>query len=100
MKLPIDLKGVSPLKIFKKNFSIVLWVFLGIILVLTGLVIFKEVRKVTQVQTNPEGALDRIVRVNLTQHQALEKLLGDNSSFEPQPVPGANAFGSAPAKAP
>lgn len=102
MKLPsLNFKsgsGVSALNIFKHNLGLVLLCAIAIIAVLTGLVIFKEVRKVSQVQTDTSGILDKIVRVNLTQHQALEKQLGDNSSFEPIPVPGADVFGAAPTK--
>lgn len=98
IKIPINLKGLDALlDKAKGKLSILLWVFLGIIVLFTGLVIFQEVRKVTLVQTDTSGILDRIVRVNLGQHQALEKRLGENTSFQPWPVAGADAFGSAPA---
>ena len=93
----LNLKTVAALlDRVKSNFSLVLWVFLGIIIVLTGLVIYQEVRKVSSVQTDTAGILDRIVRVNMGQHESLEKKLGENSSFQPWPVAGADAFGPAP----
>ncbi len=99
MKLSLNLKSVGAVtNILKNNFSIVLWVFLGLIALLTGLVIFREVGKVSQVQTDTSGILDKIVRVNLGSYQALEKRLGENSSFRPGPIDGADSFGPAPIK--
>lgn len=98
IKIPINLKGLGNLvNTVKGKFSILLWVFLGLIIIFTGLVIFQEVRKVTSVQIDTSGILDRIVRVNLQQHGELENRLGENTSFQPWPVAGADAFGLAPA---
>lgn len=102
MKLSFDFKNFnlkssgSLINKIKSNYSILLWGFLGVIGLLTALVVFREVNKISLVQTDTAGILDKIVRVNLDKHQAIEKQLGENSSFEPQPVPGAGAFGAAP----
>lgn len=97
MKLSIDLKsGAMLLSKLKSNYSILLWGFLGVVALLTALVAFKEISKITLIQTDTAGILDKIVRVNLNSHQTIETRLGENSSFEPQPVPGADAFGAAP----
>ena len=99
MKLSLNLKsGTAAIHKLKDNFSLGLWVFLFIIAVLTGLVIFKEVRKVSQVQTDTSGLWDKIVRVNLSLHKNLETRLSENSSFQPQTVPGVKAFSAAPVK--
>jgi hypothetical protein len=80
----------------KIKLSLALWGLVAIIAVLAGLVIFKEVRKVTGVQTDSAAIFNRIVRVNMAQYKDLETRLTENSSFEPQPVPGAEAFSASP----
>ncbi len=96
MKLSIDFKNISVLNKLKGNFAIILWVFLLIIAALTGIVIYQEVGKVTVVQTDADGILDRIVRVKLSNHESLEKKLSENSSFQSVSVDGADAFGMPP----
>lgn len=96
MKLSINLNTASVINFAKHKFFIILWVFLGVIAVLTGLVVYNEVQKISQSQADTAGIMDKIVRLNLTQHQTLEKRLSENSSFQPIPVPGANAFGMPP----
>lgn len=80
----------------KGKLSLALSFGLTVIAILTGLVIYNEVNKVTQVQTNSDEIFGRIVRVNLSQYKVIEKQLGDYSSFQPSPVPGSDAFGPAP----
>ena len=92
MKLNLNFKQLSSLKKIKFSIASVLWVCVGIILVLTGLVVFSEVRKITLVQTDTSGIMDRIVRVKLPQHEELQKKLGENTSFRAAPVEGAEAF--------
>ncbi|HEX3100073.1 MAG TPA: hypothetical protein VHQ41_03850 [Patescibacteria group bacterium] len=101
MKLKFNFKfnKLSGSSLPKVKLSVVLWVVIGIVAVLSGLVIFKEVRKVTSVQTDNSAIFDRIVRVNLNQFKDLENKLGENSSFQPVIIPGANAFSTPPAAA-
>lgn len=99
MKLSLNFKNTTAiLAKLKSSLSIALWIFLIIITVFTGLVVFKEFQKISQVQTDTSSILDKIVRVNLPLHQTLEKKLGENSSFQSAPIEGANAFGIAPVK--
>lgn len=98
MKLSLDLKNITVLNKLKGNFSILLWVAILVVAFLTGLVVFNEVRKITQVQTDTSGILDRIVRVKLSNHENLEKRLGENSSFQPVKIEGAEAFSPVPLK--
>ncbi len=96
MKLAFDLKQMPVGKIKKIKLSLILWVVLAVIAVMTGLVVYNELSKVTAVQTDQDTIFDRIVRVNLNQFNAVEKRLSENSSFQPVPVPGASVFGPAP----
>ncbi len=100
IKIPFNLKSVGALlEKAKGKLSILLWLFLGVITILVGFMILQEMRKVSSVQTDTAGILDRIVRVNMGQHESLVQQLGENASFQPWPVSGADAFGLAPATA-
>ena len=99
MKLSINLKGVSIVPLLKKNISLLLLVFLVLVALLAGLIVFNEVRKVSQARTDNSAAnIGRILRVNTGKHEELEKQLDENSRFIPQDVPNADAFGSPPVK--
>jgi hypothetical protein len=97
MKLSMNIAGTSPLKIFKNNLSYSVAAVLAIVLVLTGLVVYRELGKISLVQVDQQRVLERMVRVNLSQEQALEKQLEENSRFEPVSIPDSNVFGTSPA---
>ncbi len=97
MKLKINLNFHSILDYFKKNLSIVMLTFLILVLILVGFIIFDEIKKITQVNDNAESS-GQILRVNLEKHKQLEKTLNNNSTFSPELIDGAGAFGVAPPK--
>ena len=97
MKLPFDLKkGASIITKLKSNYSMLLWLVLVLIATMTGWIIFQEIHKVVEVQPDTEGIMDKIIRVNVAKHQNIEKVLGENSSFQPYSVPGTEAFSTPP----
>jgi hypothetical protein len=101
--MKLDFKNLGSLAIgdkIKNNVSLLLLIVLGIIALMAGFVMFKEVRRVSQVRTDTSAVTGQIVRVNVTQHQAIEQKLEENLRFTPEIVPNADAFGSAPVIAP
>lgn len=98
MKLSINLKTESVVELLKKNISIILWVFLLIIFVLVGLIIFREYGKISQVRSDTSGVTGQTVRVNVQQHQEIENQFSENERFVPQAVPGSDSFGAAPTR--
>lgn len=96
----IDFKNLSFLKKFKSSISIMLWVCVFVIAVLTGFIIYGEYKKLSQAHISEEVTLDKIVRVNIEKHKQIIKQLNDNSSFQPKTIEKSNSFGIAPDKAP
>jgi hypothetical protein len=104
MTLPFNLnnrfKNISFESLLKTNLGLMLWVFLGIVVLAESFVIYQEISKVSQVQSDPNVAQSKIVRVNLDQHKKLEEKLRDNESFQPRTIPGGSSFGVAPSAIP
>lgn len=97
MKLAINLKFGSLADLFKKQLSFVLLGFIILIAIMSLFEMYGEIKKITEANKSSISQA-QIVRVNLEGHQQLEKKLNDNSTFEPVPVAGADAFGTAPNK--
>jgi hypothetical protein len=96
MKLSFDIKGASIIDSLKKRLSLGLWIFLLVVALFSGYIIFQEVKKITQANADTSGITGETVRVNISQHQALEQRLNENLQFSPEPIPGADAFGAQP----
>ncbi len=92
MKLAIDFKNLNPLKLILSKISIILWLFLGLVLLLVVWVVFSEVAKINQIQTDLSSAQNRIVRVNMDKYKEVEQRLNENASFSPKVIPGTDAF--------
>jgi hypothetical protein len=92
MTLKVDLKNISLFKKLKDYLGILLWVFLGIILLLVIWVAFGEISKISRSKSDTDTIQKKIVRVNMEKYKALENKLNDNATFMPQEVPGAEAF--------
>ena len=92
MKMSFDLKTFNPIQRILEKFHILLWAFLGIVFVAVAWVIFGEVAKITQSQTDLSSANNKIVRVNQEKYAELEKRLNDDASFSPQEIRGVEAF--------
>jgi hypothetical protein len=97
MKLSLDLKHLAVLDKVKKNYSILLWLFLAIVVLLESTVILSEWRKISQAQSDPNIVQAKAIRVNLEQHEKLEEKLNENANFQPRIIPGGSSFGVAPA---
>lgn len=95
----ISFKNLSSLSLgekLKNNVSLLLLIFLGIVALMAGFVMFKEVRKLSLASMDTSAVTGQIVRVNMTQHQAIEQRLEENLRFTPEIVQNADSFGSAP----
>ncbi len=98
LKFKIDFKNLTLLKIFKKHYSILLWLFLLVFVVLVGFVILGEYKKLLQSKATVNDSDLKIVRVDLAKHKEIETKLNASSSFQPQAVPKAFVFGVEPTK--
>lgn len=97
MKLSgLNFKTTSLGEVLKKNISIVLWIFVLVIVLSVAYIVYQEIRRVSQVRTDNSGVYGQIVRVNVGQHEALEKRLNENERFAPHVIPGADVFNTAP----
>ncbi len=98
MKLSFDYKNFKPLKKILSNISILLWLFLGLVLLLVVWVVFSEVAKITQSQIDLSSAQSKIVRVNMDKYKEVSERLNENASFSPRVIPGTDAFLPLPTK--
>lgn len=98
MKLSFNIKGGSVLTTIKKKIGMLLGLFLLVVAILAGLVIYKEWKKISLVRSDTSGITGQIVKVNLNQYQDLETQLNDNINFAPQTIEGSESFGTAPVK--
>lgn len=86
-------------ELLKKHLSGVLWVFLLIVAALVGYVVFKEVRKFTQVNVDNSGITGQIVRTDMSGHDALTQTLQNYSGFVPRAISGNSVFNTLPPEA-
>lgn len=100
MKLNLNLKKLSSFKLssIASNITLVLWIFLGLMILLVVWVILGEVRKVTGLSTDTSAAQSQVIRVNREKYNQLENRLNDSAHFSPEPTPKANSFGTPPDK--
>jgi hypothetical protein len=82
--------------IFKQHISILLWVFLGIVVLLEVIVIKGAIGTVLSVRNTPPVVQTSIVRVNMPMYDSVEKLLENNLSFDPSVTTNDSPFGLAP----
>ncbi len=83
-------------EISKKHLSTVLLVFIGVVALLVGFVVYREVRKFTQANSDTSGITGQIVKTNLNAHEGLTKRLEDYSRFSPRSISGNTVFSTAP----
>ncbi len=83
-------------KFFKQHISILLWLFLGIVVLLEAFVVKGAVDMVRKVRNTPPNVQTPIVRVNISQYDNIENLLQENTAFEPSATTNDDPFGLAP----
>lgn len=81
---------------FKKNLSLLLLIFLIIIFISVGFVVFKEVRNISRATADLSGITGQTVRVNLGLHQELSNHLDENQRFVPKNILGNSIFSPIP----
>jgi len=92
----INLNFGSLTGFFKRHTSILLWLFLALIVLLEVTIVKGATDMVLRVRNTPPNVQTPIVRVNITQYDAIEKLLEQNNSFEPSVTTNDNPFGVTP----
>ncbi len=97
MKLELKFDYKKTLSYVLKRFSLVLWVFLGLVLLAEALTIKASVNQI--LEANAEQAISnaKLLRVNFETYNAIEKRLTDNAAFVPSESSGIDPFG-VPAK--
>lgn len=101
MKISLNLKSLPIVPFIKKNTSLLMLLFLVVVALAAGWIMFSEVRKVSQARVDNSAAnIGKILRVNTVQHEELVKRLDENSRFIPNDVPNADSFGVPPTKTP
>ena len=83
-------------RIFKQHTSVLLWVFLLIVILLEFTVVKGAVDMVRRVRNTAPNVQTQIVRVNISQYNAIEKLLEENLSFDPSVTTNDSPFGTPP----
>ncbi len=102
MKLPNinlsakSIKDVPFLKNIKFRLNWGVWLYLFIILLALGWVLWGEWTKLKMINADASNLNDKIVRVNMQQHQEIERNLESNQRFVPEKVPGTEVFASPP----
>ncbi len=98
MKLSLKFDFKKSLSYILKRFSLVLWVFLGLVVIAEALTIKASVSQI--LQANAEQAINnaKLLRVNFETYNSIEKRLTTNSSFIPSESTGIDPFGVAPNK--
>lgn len=95
MNLNIKLDYKSILSKLLAKFSIVLWVFLGLVIFAEALVIQDSVAKILQANNLSQFSGAQLTRVNFTLYEQLEKRLTENSAFLPDEPSTEDPFGLA-----
>lgn len=91
INLKFDYKTILPFVL--KRFSLVLWVFLGLILVAEGLTIKSSLDKINAANAEPLLNNAQLLRVNFGNYDAIEKRLSHNQAFIPQEPTITDPFG-------
>lgn len=85
--MKLDLKAILPFIL--KRFSLVLWVFLGLVIIAEAFVIKSSIAKINKAQDQSQFSNSQLVRVNFNFYEAIEKRLSENAVFMPsQPTSG------------
>ncbi|QQS23074.1 hypothetical protein IPM19_00695 [bacterium] len=89
--MKLDLKAILPFIL--KRFSLVLWVFLGLVIIAEAFVIKSSIAKMNKAQEQSQFANSQLVRVNFDSYEAIEKRLSENASFVPSTPTSGDPFG-------
>ncbi len=94
VSLKFNFKDLVPLLLSK--FSLILWIFLAIVILVEGWVIKSSVDKVLAANDLSQFAGAQLTRVSFDVYDQIEKRLTENSSFLPSQPTTADPFGRAP----
>jgi hypothetical protein len=92
--IKFDYKAI--LQFLLKRFSIVLWVFLGLVIIAEGFVIKDSLNKILTATDQSVFAGAQLIRVNFTVYDTIEKHIDGNSKFLPEFDSAPNPFGTKP----
>ncbi len=81
VNIKFDYKKI--IQVLLKNFAIVLWVFLGLVIIAEGFVIKDSFSKILTVADQSQFVGSQLIRVNFTAYDQIEKKLEENSKFLP-----------------
>lgn len=87
----LDYKTILPLIL--KRFSLVLWIFLGLIILAEAFTIKSSVNKILEANAEQVTNLSQLLRVNFATYSAIDKRLTTNSAFAPADSSGVDPFG-------
>jgi tellurite resistance protein TehA-like permease len=81
INVKFDFKNI--LQLLLKKFSIVLWVFLGLILIAEAFIVNDSLSKVLTASDQSQFAGTQLIRVNFATYDAIENRLNENAKFLP-----------------
>ncbi len=93
MKIDLKFSLKSILPFILKRFSVVLWVFLGIIILAEAFTIKSSVDMITQANSEPLLNTAQLLRVNFESYEKIDKRLSHNLSFTPSEPKAGDPFG-------
>ena len=96
INLKFDYKKI--LQLLLKKFSIVLWVFLGLVIIAEGFVIKDSLDKILVASDQSQFAGAQLIRVNFNAYDSIEKQLDENSKYLPGFDNTNNPFGIKPGR--
>lgn len=93
MKLNIKLDYKQIIPFILKRFSLVLWVFLGLVILAEAFVLKSQVAKISKAREQSQFSNSQLVRVNFKTYEAIEKRLSESAAFIPSTPTTGDPFG-------
>lgn len=98
MKIDLKFSLKSFLPFVLKRFSLVLWVFLGIIILAEAFTIKSSLDMISQANSEPLLSTSQLLRVNFESYEKIDQRLSHNLSFTPSEPKTGDPFGLIPKK--
>lgn len=93
MKLNFSVNYKDVLAFLMKRINLVLWIFLGLVLLAEGFVIKDSISKVLLIADQSQIAGAQLVRVDFNLYDSIEKRLNENSQYLPSSLDSPDPFG-------
>lgn len=93
MKINLKFNYKTFIPFILKRFSLVLWVFLGLVIIAEGFTIKSSVSKILQANDDHITNGVQLLRVNFGVYSDIDKRLTANSNFVPSEPPQNDPFG-------